>query len=571
MGKPGTKLYRQEQAIAATSGIISPSFSSRGLIDSSANSLESAYSECVPLDHRRRFGQFFTPPSIAELMCEWVASIKPASLLDPAVGLGIFVRKFVEHEIECNITAIDIDSVALNSFADCVAHDHLTETIQQDFLTWESPARFDAILANPPYLRHHDLNYDRDIFREIGRRNDIRLSRLTNAYALFILEICRRLNPGGRAAVVVPGEWLNANFGVPIKEFLLRDGFLKKLVYFSHAELVFDDALTTACLLFLERSREPADELVHTLFVKSGVELSHLRQILNGGNPTHDSVFEQRFPAVELLTHPKWNAVLEHGHTQTLDGFVPLRELASTCRGIATGANKFFHVSQQHFQEHRISPNHAIPCVGRANSVNGLVFSQDDHERLAAENRPSYLISFEEDLSNAEKRYVLKGESEGLHRRYLTSARSPWYRMEQRDPAPIWAAVFGRKELRFIWNQAGVANLTTFHCIYPNDKRPVFVQALLGCLNSRIVQERSRSHQRVYGGGLLKYEPKDLLEIPLPDLRLVSESKTRDLAEQFLALNQTILEKSQHVPQMLEKLDQLVLSAAAQANEHAAS
>ena len=568
MGKPGTKLHRQEQAIAASSGIISPSFSSRGLIHSNATSLESAYSERVPLDHRRRFGQFFTPPSIAELMCEWVVSIKPASLLDPAVGLGIFVRKFLEHKIECEITAIDIDSVALNSFSDSNMHGHVTEAIQQDFLTWESPAKFDAILANPPYLRHHDLNYDRDIFREIGCRNDIRLSRLTNAYALFILEICRRLNLGGRAAVVVPGEWLNANFGVPIKEFLLRDGFLKKLVYFSHAELVFDDALTTACLLFLERSHEPADEMVHTLFVKSGVELAHLRQILSGGNPTHDSVFEQRFTADDLLKHPKWNSVLENGQSKTLDGFVPLRELASTCRGIATGANKFFHVSQQYFQEQGISQKHALPCVGRANSVNGLIFSQDDLDQLAEEDRPTYLISFDDDLSDAEKRYVLKGESEGLHRRYLTSARSPWYRMEQRDPAPIWAAVFGRKELRFIWNQAGVANLTTFHCVYPHDKRPVFVQALLGCLNSRIVQKRSRSHQRVYGGGLLKYEPKDLLEIPLPDLRLVSESTTRELAEHFLALNQTILEKSQHLPQILEKLDQLVLSAAAQANEH---
>ena len=109
--------------------------------------------------------------------------------------------------------------------------------------------------------------------------------------------------------------------------------------------------------------------------------------------------------------------------------------------------------------------------------------------------------------------------------------------MERREPAPIWAAVFGRSELRFVFNEAGILNLTTFHAIYPRSPDREFAMALTACLNSPVVQHRAKLQHRVYGGGLLKYEPKDLLDIQVPNLRKVCRPTLSRLAQSLITLD----------------------------------
>ena len=159
---------------------------------------EESYTQAVPLEHRRRYGQFFTPEPIADLMCQWILEHRPRRILDPATGTGIFIREILKRASCQPITAIDVDPMVLEAakMATKGEGDNV-EFLRADFLTWPSPSSFDAIIANPPYLKHHNFHYDCDIFREIGRRCKVRLSRLTNIYVLFILEICRRLNDGG--------------------------------------------------------------------------------------------------------------------------------------------------------------------------------------------------------------------------------------------------------------------------------------------------------------------------------------------------------------------------------------
>jgi adenine-specific DNA-methyltransferase len=207
---------------------------------------EESYRNMVDAAHRRRFGQYFTPPPIAELMVTWIAGCNPKEILDPAVGPGIFVREAIRRLAGARATALDIDPVALEAARQSIQADADVEFIQGDFMTWKPEARFDAILANPPYLKHHNFHYEHDIFTEIGCRSGVRLSRLSNIYVLFIMEICRRLRSGGRAAIIVPGEWVNANYGDALKEYLLGNRLLKVLIYFSHSALIFDEALGVA-------------------------------------------------------------------------------------------------------------------------------------------------------------------------------------------------------------------------------------------------------------------------------------------------------------------------------------
>jgi adenine-specific DNA-methyltransferase len=500
---------------------------------------ESLYREVVPAARRKRLGQYFTPRPVAELMLRWITQIDPRTILDPAVGPGIFPRLLRRACPAATVTALDIDPVALAAARASLGDDARVRFVEHDFLTWTDAGRFDAVVANPPYLRHHDISYDFDVYATVGARNAIALSRLTNLYVLFILEICRRLREGGRAAIVVPGEWVNANFGAPLKTWLLERGWLDTLVYYSHAASVFPDALTTASVLLIaRRAAVPRNYRVRTLYVRDGAPSAAVEALLAGAAEPHPNIVVQHFAPSDLLAHPKWNAALAHGAQSAPAGFVPLGMLASTRRGIATGANRYFHLRPSQVATIGVRASNTRPCIGRAADAPGCVFQSQDYAALAASDARCVLLDLRAPPNARELAYLASGEREGIADRYLCAARKPkWYRMEQRPPAPIWAGVFARTGLRFCWNVAGVPNLTAFHCIYPVDDDPGFAAALTACLNGSVVQAQARQHLRVYGAGLSKIEPRDLLDIPVPDLRRVSARNRRVLQDALLELD----------------------------------
>jgi adenine-specific DNA-methyltransferase len=532
MGKPGSKSARLSQSVLLAENDL------ENLADRFAKEMNSglepehAYCVSVPLEHRKRFGQFFTPLPVASLMADWILEIRPSRVLDPATGPGIFPRLLLDKSPGTVVTCIDLDEAACKAAKFALkGHPEIT-VLQDDFLTWSDESLFDAVIANPPYLRHHDLMYPYDIFALVGRKNHTRLSRLSNVYVLFILEICRRLSAGGRAAIIVPGEWVNANFGDTLKLWLISRGLLHTLIYFSHASSQFEDALTTASVLLLERPNVGTGRnVIRTIFVHEGCALETVPHILKGRPPADPNVVVQHLSPEQLLREKKWDHLLSHGDTETLPGFVPMADLAETRRGIATGSNSFFHLTPSMVKALRIRPENLIPCIGRAADVPGAIFREDDFERLRASDSRTYLFDLRTEPNEWETEYIRKGESEGLHERYLCAARNGnWYDMEARPPSAIWAAVFGREGLRFIFNSGGVSNLTTFHCVYPKNQSTAFAAALTACLNSRLVQGRARRQHRVYGGGLLKVEPRDLLDIEVPDLRRVGIQTQKGLS-----------------------------------------
>jgi len=269
-------------------------------------------------------------------------------------------------------------------------------------------------------------------------------------------------------------------------------------------------------------------------------------------------------PAQDLIHAPKWEPLFRGPRSIQRAGWVPLSKLASTRRGIATGANAFFLLTPDHAKALDIRPEMLLPCVGRSLDVPGLIFADADYRTLVASNAKCLLLNLTGDLTAAEESYVAAGEADGLLNRYLLANRKPWYSMEQRKPAPIWAAVFGRGDLGFVYNEAGARSLTNFHCVYPSNSCSRFARALTTVLNSPSVQIGAREHIRGYGGGLMKFEPNDLRPILVPDLGGAGDA-TLDRLSAML----DILDRAKRDPVDLEtayrEIDGLVAEAAQEA------
>jgi adenine-specific DNA-methyltransferase len=404
---------------------------------------------------------------------------------------------------------------------------------------------------NPPYMRHHGLDYKCDIHALISIVGKVKISKLSNSYLLFVIKACELLKSGGRAAVIIPTEWANANFGQSLKDYLLENNYLRHIIYFSNAAEIFSDALTTACILFIEKENKPTPQIA-TSYLHSSENLN-INKILN------DKSLTKFIDSSKLRHSSKWDYLIKCGPVVELSGFVPLSELAFTKRGIATGANNYFHLTLTETQKFKIDSSHTLPCVGKAQDVKKFLFSKTDYSQLIKDNKRTHLIVFDSKISDSEMEYIKNGEELDLPNRFLLSRRKPWYFMENRSPAPIWAAVFGRKNLKFIYNEAMVSNLTTFHGIYPSDSRPKFIRALVVALNSKVVQEQARSNVRVYGGGLLKFEPNDILDIKVPNLTYATEETIQHLDYFFSKIGDFNYE---------DKIDELVIKAANESTFH---
>ncbi len=480
---------------------------------------------------RRRLGQVFTPRPVADWMAAWACAENPRRILDPALGLGVFI-----HAIDSLLTqtsglapsqvdAFEVDESVLVGLRQ--PERFRVDVRREDFVTANVSGKYDAIVANPPYVRHHALGYDENVMRGFDALCGRRLSRMTNLYGLFLVKIWTLLAPRGRAAVILPAEWLNADFGRSIKAYLLQQNALEAIVHFNSATLVFEGAMTTAAIVLLRRGRGET-ESVRLISVGGSDGLEAVgagsgrcvrREALNPagkwtplfhGRPTLDALRSNRHGRGQR--GPESPCLWAEGGS----GLV-LGDIARCSRGIATGANQYFTLRESDRVRNGLDREDLALCITKAQDACGDRLTESDVERLIAADRRVYLLRPRERLTEAVQRYLAEGQRLGVPERYLPSHRPVWYRPEKREPAPILVLVFARERFRFIHNQAGVLNLTAFHSIYPRDGSPGSVKALVSYLNGPEAQEALRDHQRVYADGLFKLEPRDVEAIPISE------------------------------------------------------
>lgn len=443
---------------------------------------------------------------VADWMTNWACAGRPRRILDPAIGEGVFIESvrdfFRQRGLKCpTVQGCEIDPDIARRLA---RRDLPLDLRQVDFLRARFASDFDAVIANPPYVRHHAHARDEATFGRLDRLCGERLSRMTNLYGLFLIKIMSHLAPRGRAAVIAPAEWLNADFGVPIKRHLLRENAIEAIIQFSHASAVFDDALTTAAIILLRSGRHAGDS-VRLAMVDDANSLMNLDL---------DRATE-RNPG-ELDPARKWSPIIE-GRTRAARAAFKLADIADCSRGIATGANDYFTMGESTRRRWKIDRRDLCFCIAKARQVPGNRFTAAGLRALIDADERVYLLSPRELLSTSVKKYLAEGRRFGIHERYLPSHRPVWFRPEVRKPAPILVSVFSRGRFRFVHNTAGVLNLTAYHGIYPHDISPRHVRALVDYLNSPVAARSLVDHRRIYGGGLMKLEPRDVESLEIPD------------------------------------------------------
>jgi hypothetical protein len=283
----------------------------------------------------------------------------------------------------------------------------------------------------------------------------------------------------------------------------------------------FENVDVGACILLFTRQREEHNVVKH-LTLNIFPRTSDLLHVINSDNPPPPSFGKLTLqPQRELYDIPKWFSIGREGDPQWRQTglVVPLKEVASIMRGIATGANEFFALSSAELSRCHLE-NYVVRTIQRNREIQDLVLDEARWKALMQEGKHVWLLylnglAAERDPSLT--KYIREGEQRGFSERSLVKTRKRWYLMEQRDIPPIFFTILTRGNPRFILNRAGVRPLNMFSLIYPKPAvaKQNLTELLWALLNAEFSISKLHSVSRTYGGRTLKVEPRELDNLPV--------------------------------------------------------
>jgi len=477
---------------------------------------------------RNRLGQFATPPGLAadivELALGLLGKDEPIRFLDPAFGTGAFysalIRQIPASRIEAGV-GYEIDRHYAEPANSLWRQTGLRCEVQ-DFTKALPPPmsrRFNLLICNPPYVRHHHLSgSDKARLHEASERAaGIHLSGLAGLYCHFLAVAQAWMTDGAAAAWLLPSEFMNVNYGKAIRDYLLNRVTLLRIHRFDPNDVQFSDALVSSAVIFFRNTPPPNASNVEFTFgakllaptVQASISIDDLRHELKWTRFPHSTVRETQLSPT-------------------------LADLFVIKRGLATGANNVFILSPEQIAEYELPRAFLRPILpSPRNLETDEVMADADGNPIL--NQPKFLLDCRlpqeqvAALYPSLNRYLEKAKTE-VGDRYLCAKRSPWYLQENRPPATILCTYIGRSDtkngrpFRFIFNHSKATAANVYLMLYPKlkmqlaiQKQPTLQREIWEKLSNICVQTML-GEGRVYGGGLHKMEPGELSNVPAGEI-----------------------------------------------------
>lgn len=485
------------------------------------NRLDSAKSR----EQRNVLGQFATPPNLANDILNFVSlNIKSdlkIKFLDPAFGTGSFysslltyfppkkIIKAVAYEIDPEFFAIANDIWSQSSIK------IFNENYVDIFDSEEEQERFNLIICNPPYVRHHHILKEQKIQMKelIAEKIGIKISGLAGLYCYFLLLSHLKVEQNGYCAWLIPSEFLDVNYGVAIKQYLLRKVKLIRIHRYNPKNLQFRDALVSSSIVWFQNSLPLQNDKIQFSY----------------GNDLNNPERIREFNRSDLELIKKWTPLFHIDQTK-VETSTTLSEWFKIKRGVATGANSFFIINLEDAMEMDIPISLCQPILPspRYLSTNQIFSDQQGFPELS-QKLVLLNINLEMSLIKIEYpklfEYLVEGEKKGVNGGYLLKRRIPWYKQEYREPTQLLCTYMGRGEnnvspFRFILNNSNAIATNSYLMLYPNNylkkilnNDPSLIDKIWKKLNETS-SSLIKNEGRFYGGGLHKIEPKELGNLP---------------------------------------------------------
>ena len=501
---------------------------------------------------RNRMGQFATPTELAADILRYAAAQLGESgkirFIDPAIGTGSFYSAlldvFPKERVGC-ATGYEIDPHYGASAAKLWAETDLDMRLE-DFTRAEPPSdseKFDLLVCNPPYVRHHHIvTGDKQRLKlRAYAASGVNMNGLAGLYCYFLTLSHAWMTAGGLAGWLIPSEFMDVNYGVLVKRYLLDKVTLLHVHRFDPNEVQFADALVSSAVVWFRKEAPRPGHQVRFTF----------------GGPLEQPKLERLVPVETLRRDPKWtrypvNEAFVESNTPVLGDYFKIK------RGLATGNNSYFILSAEEIERRNLPFEAFRPILPSPRYVPGEEVTADEQGNPVLDRRLFLLdCRLEEGLVRKKYptlwAYLEEGKAQGIAARYLCRHRKPWYAQEDRPSAPFVCTYIGRSDkksgrpFRFILNQSRATAANVYLMLYPKESlarvlenNPALKRQVWKFLNE-ICPKVMLGEGRVYGGGLHKLEPRELGNVPVREIaELLPEAALQPQQDLWTSDNGTI-------------------------------
>ena len=315
--------------------------------------------------------------------------------------------------------------------------------------------------------------------------------------------------------MVVPAELGHAQYAQEVLRFLAQEFsrikvcvFRRKL--FPHlnedAFLLLAEGRGTKCGWFSISSYENIDAALSGQDDERPVDL--------------ESVKSGRVRLLHYLLSPRVRGLYRYLREQPC--VRRLGDVSDVGIGYVTGANDFFHVSEDEVARNRMARKYLRPAVGSLSKQAGLVLRQSDWEIGKREGRKSYLLALppvrEQVLPAGIRSHLDQGRASRVHLRFKCRVRDPWYSVPHVRKADAFLSYMSGGRPKLVLNPTGLVAPNTLHLVRFLERK--YVKSVAAGWYSSLTSLSCEIEGHALGGGMLKLEPTEaerlLVALPKP-------------------------------------------------------
>ncbi len=478
-------------------------------------------------------GGFYTPESLVRICLDRIVSLnghkEDLAILEPSLGDGAFLRGVVTHPIAANVhkfVGLEIaNSEAEKSRTVARQVPFHTSVLTVSAIEWSSKSNqlFDVVVGNPPFVRYQFVpEEDYESTRRLADRLGFSFAGVSNLWIPILVGALARLHPEGHFAMVVPAELFTGVSAGVVREWLLMH--FNKLQADMFEPGSFPGVLQEVIVLSGTRLPDAAPSLGgprRITLIEHGTgsqrhRWSHTVPIGRGNWTRY------------LLNAEQLEALVE---ATTLSSFRRFSDVAKLEVAIVTGANEYFSVTDAEATVYDLR-QWADPLLPRMRHAKGLVYTRRDHKETLAGGTRAWLLNFSENRpdpgGNARARkYLHFGEQRGLHRRYKTSIRTPWYRVPHVRDGQLMMSKRSHRFPRLVRNRAGVVTTDTIYRGWMQPEYAKLQSALVAGFHNSLTLLTGEVEGRSFGGGVLELVPSEIARLTVPILEDMGDELSR--------------------------------------------
>lgn len=519
----------------------------------------------------KKEGVYYTPDFLVKYMVENLLGEfkikKDTKILDLASGCGLFYYEILEKLkderdifdlISNNIFSVEKDGEAIKSFKTFLKNKYdLNENFENKILCDDAlfpkndelqNGSFDIIIGNPPYVGHKmiDSGYAKKL-RETY--SEVYLKK-ADLYYCFFKKTIEYLKEGGRASLIVPRYFLEADSASSVRDYLLENARITSLVDFRTARTFNKKINLSPCIISFvkyteeEKIRVDKENLYKTL--KPKVNIINDMEDFNLLSKGDDTRSKGAIDADEF----SWSMV-SFKEKEIIDAIrskecYRLNELVENYQGIITGCDKAFIIENDSPLIEDIDDRLLKRWI-KSKDIGKFFINEDIEEKSLVYTN----IASEEEFRGEYKKHILGLKERLANRREVLRGIRKWYDLQWGRKEEIFEQEkivypFKSKGNRFsLDNKNSYFSADVYFFNLKKNSKVSYIY-LLCLLNSWVYEKYMQSFLKKMGNSIYEYYPYMLLQTYIfidENYNDIEDMGKRLLTEQNKAERENILKK----------------------------